>query len=97
MGLRETAAYIADNGMSVTKDEKSGLPYAMRKGVDGTYEIWQENAETLADKLAVVREENIAGAAYWKLELAEDSVWGLLSGFISGGELTVSVSGNSAG
>ena len=97
MGLRETAAYIADNGMSVTKDEKSGLPYAMRKGVDGTYEIWQENAETLADKLAVVREEKIAGAAYWKLELAEDSVWGLLSGFISGGELTVSVSGNSAG
>ena len=55
------------------------------------------NAETLADKLAVVREEKIAGAAYWKLELAEDSVWGLLSGFISGGELTVSVSGNSAG
>ena len=97
LGLGEAAAYIADNAMNVTHDEKSGLPYAVRKGVDGTYEIWQENAETLADKLAVVRENDIAGAAFWKLELADDSVWGLLSGFISGEELTVSVSGNSAG
>ncbi len=97
LGMADAAAYITENGMSTSFDEEAGMPYASREGVDGKYEIWPETAGTLADKLTAVRENEIAGAAFWKLELADASVWELLEGFISGGELTVSVSGNSIG
>ena len=97
MGMAEAASYIAENAMSTAYDGDAGMTRAYREGVDGKYEIWPETAETLAERLAFVRENEIAGAAFWKLELADDSVWELLSGFISSGELTVSVSGNSIG
>ena len=39
------------------------------------YKIWIENEKSLEEKLKVMRENGLAGAAYWKLGLERESAW----------------------
>ena len=51
--------------------------------VDGalTYQLWLEDTESLAVKLNVMRNKNIAGVAVWRLGYGTSEVWELLNAY----------------
>lgn len=42
------------------------------------YKMWIEDHESFEKKLSLVKENNLAGAAYWKMSFADDKVWEII-------------------
>ncbi|MCR5295676.1 MAG: hypothetical protein K6E30_11005 [Lachnospiraceae bacterium] len=95
MSMNEASAFVLENAMNKVWDEETGQWYASGKGIEGTFEIWLEDMDSLNEKLRVVSEEKIAGAAAWKLGLQSESVWTLFEG--KNFYQKISVSGNAPG
>jgi spore germination protein YaaH len=47
----------------------------------GTYRMWLEDERSLREKLQVMRDNNLAGVASWRLGLENTSVWELIGEF----------------
>ena len=47
-----------------------------------TCEIWFEEERSLKEKLSLISEYNLAGAAYWRLGMENDEIWDVLSEYI---------------
>ncbi|OFW75177.1 MAG: hypothetical protein A2201_00990, partial [Alicyclobacillus sp. RIFOXYA1_FULL_53_8] len=52
-----------------------GVAYARYPKSDGYEEVWYETTDTLARKLALVNDEQLAGTAVWSLSLSDKQTW----------------------
>ena len=75
MGVAATANYIADHNMTMTWDEKLGQNYGEYTQDGVTYQLWQEDAFSIEEKLKVLTEHDLAGGAFWKLGFDDASIW----------------------
>ncbi|MCR5527023.1 MAG: hypothetical protein K6F39_06540 [Lachnospiraceae bacterium] len=84
VGMDTASQYIVNHGMQTAWDETTGYNYA--EGTDGsTYvQIWLEDNKSIAAKLNMMEQEDIAGAAFWKLGLENSSVWDKISQYAAG-------------
>lgn len=53
-----------------------GVAYARYPKPNGYEEVWYETQQTLARKLALVTNQQLAGIAVWSLELSDKQTWG---------------------
>ena len=80
VGMDTAQEFIDQNGISLANDDESGLEYGYIEDKDGTYtQIWMENADSLSKKLDFVNNNNIGGAAFWKLSMESDDVWQVIN------------------
>ena len=85
MGMGETEAWLSENAANVVWDEKTGQNYAEAKGVDGTSEIWIEDAQSISEKMKAVMAAGCAGVAEWKLGLETQDIWQVISDHLAEG------------
>ncbi len=71
-------------GATIRWDARSGSPWFEYMGGDGRHEVWFENADSLAHKLALIRRFGLAGLAAWRLGGEDPEVWALLSAVRAG-------------
>ena len=45
--------------------------------------MWVENEKSLEEKLKVMKQNNLAGAAYWKLGLERASAWDTIIKYVN--------------
>lgn len=81
-GVRSVLNYIADNGAATAWDEATGQNYCEFTKGDNIYKIWVEDADSIDAKLAVMKNNNLAGAGYWKLGFENDAVWNTVAKYI---------------
>lgn len=75
IGMDNLKRRLEVNGATPTWSEEDGQNYAEYE-VDGiTYKVWIEDADSLTKKLEVMKSNNLAGAAFWKLGFESDSIW----------------------
>jgi spore germination protein YaaH len=75
IGMTEAQNYINNNAAEMTWDEDLGQYYA-EYTVDGCiYQIWLEDVRSLEEKLEVMKSNDLAGVAAWKLTLEDKTVW----------------------
>lgn len=81
-GMNDAADYIASHGIQMTWNDEAGQNYG--EYTDGTAlcQIWNEDAQSLALKLAVVNDNGLAGGAFWKLGFEPASVWNLIDQYL---------------
>lgn len=84
VGMSTASQYITDHGFAAAWDETTGYNYA--EGNDGSsyVQIWLEDSKSIAMKLNMMQEEDIAGAAFWKLGLENASIWDKISQYAAG-------------
>ena len=71
---------IAENQAQTVWDGSVGQNYATYETQDGsTYEIWLEDAQSIAEKVKLVPKYNLAGIAQWKLGFENSSIWQVIS------------------
>ena len=71
---------IAENQAQTVWDGSVGQNYATYETQDGsTYEIWLEDAQSIAEKVKLVSKYNLAGIAQWKLGFENSSIWQVIS------------------
>ena len=84
-GMNGGKEAAAERGIEFTWDAATGQYYGARTYDNGeTVEIWLEDGESLTEKIAVMRANNIAGIAGWRLGLESAEAWDVISGYVNG-------------
>ena len=78
MGMRQAEDYVTEHSMLTEWDKTTMQNYASQKNTDILYEIWLEDEESLAAKMDVINNYDIAGVAEWKLGLEKQDIWAII-------------------
>ena len=79
-GMSSAESLLRSYDTSPEWDEKTGQYYAQYKAGGFTYKIWLEEETSLKKKLEVVRKEEAAGVAFWKLGFERAATWSMIEG-----------------
>lgn len=82
-GMQTVENRYTVNGAQATWDEETGCYYVEYENNGKTYKIWIENESSLEEKLKVMKENSLAGAAYWKLGFERSSAWDTIIKYVN--------------
>ena len=82
MSMQSAADYIAANGMDTYWDDTVGQTVATLETEDALYSMWLEDEQSVAEKMKLVQENQLAGVAEWKLGLEKPSVWPVIDQYL---------------
>lgn len=74
---------LKDNGVKAEWKESVGQYYGEYEKGGCTYQIWLEEEESIARKMALINKYELAGVAGWKLSLEKDSIWEVISSYLN--------------
>ena len=84
LGMEEAAQRVSEAGATVTWDDTAKQNYAEWQGDnDSTYRIWLEDASSLEVKLGLMKDNNLAGTAAWKLGFETSDIWDLIQKYVN--------------
>ena len=66
---------ISENNAQVYWDSDVSQNYGSYESEGCTYQIWIEDAQSIAAKVQLVSKYNLAGVAAWKLGFENSSIW----------------------
>ncbi len=81
-GMSEAEAFVTDHNMAKYWDKDTGQNYAELQDSDAYYQIWLEDAESIAEKMKLIKDAGCAGAAEWKMGLETSDIWGVISQYL---------------
>ena len=81
LGMREAAAFIADNGAQTVWDADTCQNYASFEKDGVSYSIWLEDAESISSKLAVMTAHDLGGVGCWKLTQETPDIWDIINSY----------------
>lgn len=81
-GMNAADNFINSSGMEVTWNETCGQNYAELNSDTGLYQIWLEDEQSIAAKMNLIRNYNLAGVAAWKLGFERPSIWQVIKEYL---------------
>ncbi len=80
-GMESAREWVDENGAELIWDNLTCQYYAETQ-IDGVYyQIWLEEEESIQTKLNVMKSNNIAGVAAWKLGFEKPEIWEIISAY----------------
>lgn len=79
--LVNQADFVSRMGITPVWDEETCQNYAEWTEGSKTYKLWLEDMESIGVKLNVMRSNELAGVAAWRLGYGTPEVWSLISAF----------------
>lgn len=83
MGMDEAQEAVEDAGAEIQWDDTAKQNYAEWETNEGTYKIWLEDSQSLEEKLKVIKQNNLAGVAEWRIGQENSSVWDLILQYVN--------------
>lgn len=83
-GMSSAESLLRSHDTSPEWDDATGQYYAQYKYGGFTYKIWLEEETSLKKKLEVVKKEEAAGVAFWKLGFERAATWNMIKEEIKG-------------
>ena len=84
LGMSAALKRVNSAGASIVWDDVTKQNYAEWQGSDGaTYKIWLEDAASLEAKLQLMKDNNLAGTAAWKLGFETSDIWDLILKYVN--------------
>lgn len=83
MGMEEAEDMIKSAGAETTWDDKAKQNYAEWETDGGTYKIWLEDSKSIEEKLKLIKENNLAGVAEWRLGWEKSNIWDLILQYVN--------------
>ena len=78
LGMEAAKETVENNGAEILWDDEKKQDYATWTAGDVTYKIWLENEKSLEPKLALMKENKLAGTAAWALGQETSNIWELI-------------------
>ena len=75
MGINKEEEWIAENSATITWDETTKQNYAEASATSGKQYMWVEDINSLELKLDLIKENDLAGVACWRLGFETADVW----------------------
>ena len=79
MGINKEEEWIAENSATITWDETTKQNYAEASATSGKQYMWVEDIDSLELKLDLIKENDLAGVACWRLGFETADVWDAIS------------------
>jgi spore germination protein YaaH len=67
--------FLKAHGATKTWNEDSGQNYAEIKDGNTLYQVWLEDSSSMEERLKEMQENELAGAAFWKLGFETKDIW----------------------
>lgn len=83
LGMDEAQQVVQDAGAQTEWDDTTKQNYAQWETEDGTYKIWLEDIKSLEEKLKLIKSDNLAGVAEWKLGWENSDVWDMILQYVN--------------
>ena len=77
--MNNEADFMSRAGVTAEWDEETCQNYAEWTSGNATYQIWLEDAQSIAEKVKLIQKNNLAGVAQWKLGFENSSIWQTIS------------------
>ncbi|MCR5650752.1 MAG: hypothetical protein K6F86_06170 [Lachnospiraceae bacterium] len=81
LGMADAATKLADSGITPSWDNTTCQNTAIYEKNGAHYSIWLEDAQSIAAKLSVMRSNNLAGVACWRLMLETEDIWDVINAY----------------
>ena len=75
IGIAEAKKWVEENNVELYWQQELGQFYGELSIEDGVKYLWLEEEDSLALKMEVIKEQNLAGVACWKLGLEDAAAW----------------------
>ena len=79
IGMDQAQQTIADNNVETYWDKTTSQNYGKYDIDNSTYQIWLEDAQSVAEKVKLVSKYDLAGVSAWKLGFENSSIWQTIS------------------
>lgn len=83
LGMKDEAAFLAQNNAQKTWSQKDGQNYVQVKKDNVTYKVWLEDEKSLSLKLQLINDYSLAGGSFWKLGLEDPSIWNTIAQYMA--------------
>ena len=80
--MNNEADFMNRAGVTAEWDEETCQNYAEWTSENATYQIWLEDAESIAVKLNMMATKNIGGVAVWRLGYGTQAAWELINAYL---------------
>lgn len=80
--MKDVSTYLQEHNATAEWDEDLGQNYAEFSENGNTYMVWPEDAKSLAIKLSMIDDYDLAGGAFWKLTFEPSTVWSVIDSYI---------------
>ena len=80
--MNNEADFMNRAGVTEEWDEETCQNYAEWTSGNATYQIWLEDAESIAVKLNMMATKNIGGVAVWRLGYGTQAAWELINAYL---------------
>lgn len=80
--MHNEADFMSRAGVTAEWDEETCQNYAEWTSGNATYQIWLEDAESIAVKLNMMTTKNIGGVAVWRLGYGTQAAWELINAYL---------------
>ena len=79
IGMDQAQQTIADNNVETYWDKTTSQNYGKYDIDKSTYQIWLEDAQSVAEKVKLVSKYDLAGVSAWKLGFENNGIWQVIS------------------
>ena len=79
IGMDQAQQTIADNNVETYWDKTTSQNYGKYDIDNFTYQIWLEDAQSVAEKVKLVSKYDLAGVSAWKLGFENNGIWQVIS------------------
>ena len=79
IGMDQAQNVIKENKAETIWDGSVGQNTASYEKDGSSYEIWVEDAQSIAEKVSLIPKYKLAGVAQWKLGFENSSIWKVIS------------------
>ena len=75
MGIADAKKWVENNQVELTWQADTAQYYGEKQTNDGAQFLWMEEERSLKEKMNVVRQNDLAGVACWKLGFEDSAAW----------------------
>ena len=79
IGMDQAQQTIAENNVETYWDKTTSQNYGKYDIDNSTYQIWIEDAQSVAEKVKLVSKYDLAGVSAWKLGFENNGIWQVIS------------------
>ncbi len=81
-GMERIERLLSELNVEAGWNEECAQFYAEYELEGATYKIWLENEISIEEKMKLIKENNLAGVAEWKLGFQKNSVWDVINKYL---------------
>lgn len=85
LSMDEADAFVTEHGIETYWDASVGQNVGSVETGDARYSIWLEDEQSIAEKVNLASEYNLAGVAAWRLGFERQSVWSVFEDYVNQG------------